>query len=132
MSVVLVIEDEAPLLILAESVLKGEGYETLTAATVAEAQAIISSDQKLDVVVTDITLMEDAEAGLQIGQFLRQMRPGIPVLYTTGRGVTDGMIQMFIEPSGYLAKPYTDKQLTAAVAELLRGDPNKQRKAENE
>jgi DNA-binding NtrC family response regulator len=132
MSVVLVIEDEAPLLILAESVLKGEGYETLTAATVAEAQAIISSDQKLDVVVTDITLMEDAEAGLQIGQFLRQMRPGIPVLYTTGRGVTDGMIQMSIEPSGYLAKPYTDKQLTAAVAELLRGDPNKQRKAENE
>ena len=114
-------DNEAPLLILAESVLKGAGYETVTAATLAEAQAIISSDQKLDVVVTDITLNEDLEGGLQIGQFVRQLRPGTPVLYTTGRGVTDGMIQMFVEPSAYLAKPYTDKQLTTAVDELLRG-----------
>jgi DNA-binding NtrC family response regulator len=119
MAIVLLVEDEPPLLILAESVLQEAGYETLSAATLAEAQAMIHSDKKIDLVFTDITLGDVAEAGLQIGQFIRQARNGTPVLYTTGRGVTDGMIQLFVEPNAYLAKPYTHDQLIGAVANLL-------------
>jgi DNA-binding NtrC family response regulator len=119
MAIVLLVEDEPPLLVLAESVLQEAGYETLSAATLAEAQAIIHSDKKIDLVLTDITLGVVAEGGLQVGQFVRQARSGTPVLYTTGRGITDGMIQLFVEPNAYLAKPYTHDQLIEAVTNLL-------------
>jgi DNA-binding NtrC family response regulator len=119
MATILVVEDEPPLLILAESVLNNAGYETLSAATLAEAQAIIHSDKKIDLVFADITLMDGVEGGLQVGQLVRQARNGTPVLYTTGRGITDGMIQLFVEPNAYLAKPYTHDQLITAVANLL-------------
>jgi hypothetical protein len=39
------------------------------------------------------------------------MRPGLKVLYTSGQGVTDGMIALFVENSAYLPKPYTVEQL---------------------
>ena len=120
MATILLVEDEPPLLVLAEFVLQDAGYETVSAATLAEAQAMIHSDKNIDLVFTDITLLDAQEGGLQIGEFVRQARPGTPVLYTTGRGVTDGMIQLFIEPSAYLAKPYTNDQLVAAVSNVLR------------
>ena len=47
MACVLIVEDETQVLMLAESVLQQAGHDTLSAATVAEAQAIIiNSDEK--------------------------------------------------------------------------------------
>ncbi|HTN73168.1 MAG TPA: response regulator [Methylomirabilota bacterium] len=122
MASILVVEDEPTVLVLGESVLQRAGYETLTAGTLAEAQAVIHSDQKLDLVFTDITLPENPEGGLQMGQLVRQARPGVPVLYTSGRALTDGMKELFVERSSFLPKPYTDEQLISAVADLLRSE----------
>jgi DNA-binding NtrC family response regulator len=119
MPVVLVVEDETQVRILAEAVLEDAGYETVSAGTLAEAQAILQSEQKIDFVFTDITLGDDAGAGLEVGRVTAHSRPGVPVLYATGRGVTDGMIKLFVEPHGFLAKPYTPVQILYAVAELL-------------
>jgi DNA-binding NtrC family response regulator len=65
MPTVLIVEDERRVLILAESVLRRAGYETLTAATVAEAQVIINSDKELDVVFTEVTLANHPEGGIR-------------------------------------------------------------------
>jgi len=62
MASILVVEDEPTVLVLGESVLQRAGYETLIAGTLAEAQAVIHSDQRLDLVFTDITLPENPEA----------------------------------------------------------------------
>ena len=117
---ILIVEDEAPILVLVESILKDAGYETLTAATLAEAQAVILSDQPVDLVFTDINLGEDHEGGLQVGQILRQTRPNTSVVYTSGRGLTDGMKSLFVERHLFLPKPYTNEQLLEAVASLLQ------------
>jgi len=122
MASILVVEDEPTVLVLGESVLQRAGYETLTAGTLAEAQAVIHSDQKLDLVFTDITLPDNPEGGLQVGQLVRQARPGVPVLYTSGRALTDGMKELFVERSSFLLKPYTDEQLITATAGLLRAE----------
>ena len=53
---VLIVEDECLVLCLAESVLQQAGYDTVLAATVAEAEAVINSDEKLDLVFTDMQL----------------------------------------------------------------------------
>ena len=116
---ILIVEDEAQVLILAESLLQEAGYETASASTLAEAQAIIHSDAKLDLVFTDLGLGEDAEAGIAIGQLVGQARSGMPVLYTSGRLVTDGMKSLLVERSAFLSKPYTAQDLLEAVASLI-------------
>jgi CheY-like chemotaxis protein len=119
MARILIVEDESTVLALAESILRHAGYETLSAGTVAEAQAIINSDQKVDLVCTDLALANHPEGGLKIGQ-LAKSRGDIPVLYTSGRPATDGLQELFVERSSYLTKPYTDHQLVEAVSGLLR------------
>ncbi len=120
MPTVLIIEDEVVIRVLTESVLQKEGYETLSAGTLAEAQALIHSDQKFDVVFTDINLTDGLEGGLQVGQLIRQTRKGTPVLYTSGKPLTDGMKELFVEPNEFLEKPYTNDQVLDALGRLLR------------
>jgi CheY-like chemotaxis protein len=120
MATVLVVEDEAVLLVLAESVIKSAGYETLTASSLSQAQALIGSQENFDLVVTDINLGDDREAGIHIGQLVRQLRPQTPVLYTSGFNMTDGLKELFVDNSEFLDKPYTDLQLIEAMARLLR------------
>ena len=118
--VVLIVEDEAQVLILAESVLQGAGYETVSASTVAEALAIIESDRHIDLLFTDLGLGNDVEGGLTIGAAFSKSRPGAPVLYTTARELTDGMSALFVDPHAFAAKPYNVEQLIAAVAKLIQ------------
>ena len=119
MATILIVEDEAPLLILAESVIQGAGYTTLTAATLAEAQSIIQSDAQIDLLFSDLGLGEQLEAGLELGKMTAEARPTLPILYTSGRSLTDGMRSLFIEKSEFLAKPYTNDQLVGAIKQLL-------------
>ena len=120
MPTILIVEDEAPLLILAESVLQGAGYKTLTAATATEAQSIIQSDAQIDLLFTDLGLGDQPEAGLELGRSSAEARPALPILYTSARALTDGMRSLFIEKSDFLPKPYTDDQMIEAIKRLLQ------------
>jgi two-component system cell cycle sensor histidine kinase/response regulator CckA len=120
MARILVVEDETQVLTLAESVLSEAGHQTVSASTVAEAQAIINAEEKLDLIFTDLGLGNHPEGGITIGQLVGQARSGTPVLYTSGRPVTDGMKSLFVEPGAFLAKPYTIQELAEAVSTLLR------------
>jgi len=120
MTTILIVEDEAPLLILAESVVQDAGYETLTAATLTEAQSIVQSDAQIDLLVTDLGLGDQLEAGLELGRSTAEVRPALPILYTSGRALTDGMRSLFIEKSEFLPKPYTNEQLVSAIKQLLQ------------
>jgi DNA-binding NtrC family response regulator len=116
---VLIVEDDPQVLALAESVLQEFGYKTISAATVAEAQAIIHSGQEFDLLFTDIDLNDQREGGVTVGEVLEQCRKDVPVLYTSGRGLTDGMQALFVDRSSFLPKPYRAQQLAEAVADLL-------------
>ena len=120
MATVLIVEDEAVLLVLAESVIRSAGYETLTASTLSQARALIGSAERCDLVVTDINLGDDREAGIHVGKLVRQLWPQMPVLYTSGFNMTDGLKELFVDKSEFLDKPYTDLQLIEAMARLLR------------
>jgi CheY-like chemotaxis protein len=119
MPTLLIVEDDAQVLILAESILQRAGYKTLTAATVAEAQAIINSKQQLDLIFTDVALCNHPEGGITIGHLVEQGRKDLPVLYTTGRELTDGMKELFNSKGAFLSKPYTEHALREAVAKLV-------------
>lgn len=119
MARILIVEDEEQVRVLAESILQEHGHDTLSASTIEQAMALLG-DQQIDLLFTDIGLHDDLQAGLRLGQDAKERVPGLPVLYTTGQGITDGMQALFVEPFGFLAKPYTADQLTTAVANLTQ------------
>jgi DNA-binding NtrC family response regulator len=119
-AVVLIVEDDQQVRMLAESILEDAGHETRSAATLTEAHAILESNEKIDALFVDVTLPDHHEAGLELAEAAAKTRPGLPVIYTTGRGVTDGMLALFVQPNVFLAKPYNGEQLLTAVANVLK------------
>src|ERR1700694_4782288 len=91
MAVVLVVEDEEQVRVLAEGIIQDMGHETLTAANVEEALALLSTDQPIDLLFADIRLWGAPQGGLELAKEAVRVRPDLPVLYTTSQGVTDGM-----------------------------------------
>jgi DNA-binding NtrC family response regulator len=126
-AIVLVVEDEAQVLVFAESYLADQGHQTLSASTVAEAQAIIDSDADIDLLFTDIGLgTDDPQGGLELATEAVAARPGLKVLYTTGQTVTDGMRALFVEGAAVLEKPYAVDELSAALSQLgINSSPTK-------
>jgi CheY-like chemotaxis protein len=118
MATVLIVEDEVMMLVLTQSVLQTAGYQTLSAGSIDEAQPIIESDANLDIVFTDLSLRDELDAGIEVGRLVEAKRPRTPVLYTSGREMTDGLKLLFIENSDFLPKPYTDEQLISGLAKL--------------
>ena len=119
MPVVLVVEDEEQVRVLAESVLRDAGHTVIAATGADGSQALLDTQQPVDVLFVDINLGNDNEAGLKIAQSAREARPKLSILYTTGSGIDDGMKAMFTEPCLFLPKSYTTEQLTNSISFLL-------------
>jgi DNA-binding NtrC family response regulator len=119
MALVLIVEDDEQVRVLAESVLQDAGHTVLAATGVEGAQALLDAHQQIDVLFIDVSLGGDIEAGLRVAQQARSAMPKLSVLYTTGGGVNDGMKAMFTDPYLFLPKPYTLEQLTQSVAVLV-------------
>lgn len=115
---ILVVEDDTQVRVLAEALLQDGGHETLSAANVEQALALIEAEDRIDVLFTDLGLGDELQAGLALATEARRRRPDLRVLYTTGQGVTDGMKALFVDPYGFLAKPYTPDQLQVAIQNL--------------
>jgi DNA-binding NtrC family response regulator len=119
MAAVLIVEDEEQVRVLAESILQEKGHSTLSANTIEEAIALLEGEGKVELLFTDLGLHADLQAGLKVAQEAVKRIPGLPVLYTSGQGITDGMKALFVERNGFIAKPYTAEQLYIAISNLL-------------
>ena len=119
MARILIVEDDDQVRVLAEGILQDGGHTTLSASTVDQALALLEDGEKVDLIFSDIGLQSDIQAGLMLAQEAIKRRSGVPVLYTTGQGLTDGMRAMFVERFGFLAKPYTPEQLLTAIESIL-------------
>jgi DNA-binding NtrC family response regulator len=95
------------------------GHKVISAAGGAGAEALLESNQTIDVLFIDIILGSDPEAGLHVARNAVLRRPHLRVIYTTGQGVTDGMTELFVKPCQFLPKPYTMEQLTKALANAV-------------
>src|SRR5579863_1663519 len=118
MAVILIVEDEAVVLVLAESCLQEHGHQTLSASTIPEASAILDGHDHIDVLFTDLGLRDDLQAGLELAKMAVERRPDLKVLYATGQTVTDGTRELFVEKTAMLVKPYTVEQLLTSLSVL--------------
>jgi two-component system C4-dicarboxylate transport response regulator DctD len=115
MARVLIVEDDSAISFVAESALRLRGHETVAAASRRDALSILRCSREFDVLFTDVNLRGDKRAGLDLAEKALELKPGLAVLYTTGRDVRP--------PRGphrdFLPKPYSSSQLVDAVHGLL-------------
>lgn len=124
MATVLIVEDEDQVRVLAESYLREQGHQTVSAATAEEALAVFEVVERIDVLFTDINLRGDIHSGLDVAKQARKRQQDLAVLYATGQSVTDGMRAMMVENSAVLEKPYTVEQLQTALLVHFRITPH--------
>jgi PAS domain S-box-containing protein len=129
---VLVVEDQDGVREIATTILKSYGYRVLEASNGPDAMALAERyPAAIHLLLTDIIL--PLMDGRVLADKLREARPGIKVLYTSGyseerigeSSAVDGDL-------GYLPKPFTPEMLAARVRETLAGGGSQGRQAPTE
>ena len=116
MAVILLVEDEEQVRILAQSYLEEQGHQVLSAATPHGAMAILQRTDHVDLLFTDIDLKDVIASGIELAQDAVVRWSHLKVLYTTERDLTDGMKARFVEHSAFLPKPYTVEELLTTLS----------------
>jgi CheY-like chemotaxis protein len=115
---VLVVEDNEDVRELAESVLSSAGYAVRTAISGEQALDLVQGGVRVDLLFTDV-IMPGGMNGLELVEKLRQQRPELPVLVTTGY-----MDELPARERGrgldILAKPYRHEDLLERVRAALK------------
>jgi CheY-like chemotaxis protein len=115
--VVLVIEDEFFLRMNIVSCLQEAGYAVVEAVTGEEAIALCHSGTSIDVVFTDVNLGGYA-SGWDVAECFRTVRPGVPVVYTSGRSLDAGRC---VAGSAFVPKPYRESDILNACRRVTEG-----------
>jgi CheY-like chemotaxis protein len=116
---VLVVDDEPLLRALALRTLTSVGYRCLEAADAGEALRVIEQEaERLDLVVADVVM--PGMSGGALGDRLAQLRPTLPVLYTSGFTDED-VIRRGLLGAGrpFLQKPFSPGHLARTVRDVL-------------
>jgi CheY-like chemotaxis protein len=119
---ILLVEDEALVLMTTEDILADEGFAVETATSAQEAIAKLEDDvSRFSAVVTDIRL-GSGQDGWDVARAARKLAPSIPVVYASGDSGRDWAAQG-VPGSMMLHKPYADAQLITAVSTLIKAEP---------
>ncbi|WLH81880.1 MULTISPECIES: ATP-binding protein [unclassified Pseudomonas] len=117
---VLIVEDDPAVRVLVSAVLKELGYGFVEAGDATTAVPIIESDQRIDLLISDVGL--PGMNGRQLAEIGRQLRPELKVLFITGYAEHAAVRGGFLDPGMQLiTKPFTFDLLTAKVREMIRG-----------
>ena len=123
--IILVVEDEERVRRVAVDALRELGYTVIHASSGVEALRVFDRNEGICLLYTDI-VMADMN-GRQLADAVRELRPGIRVVYTTGYTrnavIHDGKLDADVD---FLAKPFTIEQLARVVRKVLdRAEPSK-------
>ncbi len=117
--VVLLVEDEDAVRVLTRRLLERDGYTVLEARDGRDALRVAAQyPQPIQIVVTDMVM--PGLGGRQVFEALREIRPDLRVLYTSG--YTDDEIVrrgLLDTEAAFLEKPFTATSLGAAVRAVL-------------
>lgn len=115
--VLLVVEDDFLVRLTLVDALSDDGFEVLEAADAQEALNLICTRRDIAAMLTDINLPGGAD-GFALARAVRVIRPGLPILYASGRyrTVEEGNP---VEGARFLAKPFTPSLAAAVIRDLM-------------
>jgi PAS domain S-box-containing protein len=117
--VVLVVEDDADVRATASGMLRDLGYVVHAAKTGRSALAFVAAGRPpVDLVFSDV-IMPDGMSGVDLAHALDTLKPGLPVLLTSGYTAQRCAAEPAAEERPLLRKPYTQPELSQAVRAAL-------------
>jgi CheY-like chemotaxis protein len=118
---VLIVEDEYLVREMIVQELSLAGFEVLEAGSAEDGLALLSKDNRLDLLFTDIRL--PGMDGWKLAQEVRARHADVPIIYASGYA---GQVTP-LPRSKFLQKPYLPSQVLRSAAELgikLPGPPS--------
>lgn len=117
---VLIVEDEAQVRQVAERILRGAGYEVLTAASPGDALVLFETEGcRIDLLVTDMVMPH--LSGRDLANRLSRQWPALKVLFMSGYTDDEELHDGRDRQARFLAKPFTGPDLLRKVREVLDG-----------
>lgn len=114
---ILVVDDAVDTLEMLQRNLTARRYQVVTAGGVADAVKLLE-DAAVDLVITDLKM--PGGSGFDLIRHVRANLPDTEVIMITGYATVDGAVQAVKSGAEeYLAKPFTDEELFAAVRRAL-------------
>lgn len=114
---ILVVEDDPAVRSICVAFLRSAAYEVVTAINATDALAVLQRTPGVALVFTDVMLGKGRD-GVQLATEIQRIRPGLPVLLTSGYEEQAAPDHARFE---LLRKPYRRAQLLTAVGRLLAG-----------
>jgi len=103
--------------------LRGLGYSLMEASDATSALLALRSDQRIDLLFTDV-VMPGGMNGAELAAAARQLRPGLPVLFSSGYTAgASGLHGTLGADALLLSKPYRRRELAEKVRQALDGIP---------
>jgi len=121
MQAILVVDDDNAVLRLIESSLKFHGFETLAAATAAEAQEVFKQHRD-DIVMLLTDIRMPGGDGPALARTLLHSKPDLQVLFMSGFAEADWPETAIVRRFAFIGKPFTPGLLIRTVQDLLKSD----------
>jgi hypothetical protein len=116
---VLFVEDDAAVRMLIRDVLQELGYFPIEAAEPESALPILASDQRIDLMISDVGL--PGMNGRQLAEVARRHRPQLPILFITGYAENAAIRAGFLGSNmAMIMKPFAIDSLAAKIGEMTR------------
>jgi signal transduction histidine kinase/CheY-like chemotaxis protein len=113
---ILLVEDDPRVADATQDLLHSMGFETRWACDGAAALAFVESNRKLALVLSDV-VMPGGVSGLDLARTLRDRRPELPVILTTG--YSNYASEVVAEGFALIEKPYRRDDLAASLRSAL-------------
>lgn len=114
---VLVVEDEALILLDIVDQLKAEGFETYEATNADAAIALLEVHDDIRVIFTDID-MPGSMDGLKLARAVRDRWPPVKIIVTSGRHLVSEADMP--EGTTFFSKPYDHATVARSMREMLK------------
>ena len=115
---VLVVDDEAAVLLTYRLILERQGYEVVACSTSAQAIAAIET-QRFDVVLCDYSL-EEQHTGFEVISAARERDASVPAALLTGYATKETADEAVSRGIGVMFKPIEIEEFLATTSNMLR------------
>ena len=115
---VLVVDDEAAVLLTYRLILERQGYEVVACGTSAQAIAAIETG-RFDVVLCDYSL-EERHTGFEVIAVARKLDASVPAALLTGYATKETADEAASQGIGVMFKPIEIEEFLATTSNMLR------------
>jgi CheY-like chemotaxis protein len=113
---ILVVEDEILVRAMVTDELRDQGYTVIEAADADEALAILHSNVRVDLLLTDVRMPGTLD-GVGLARLVRAEHPTVKVVMASGQMMPDTDVGKTVD--GFFAKPYDVPRLIERINALL-------------